>query len=160
MSQGAGLQQSGRIVEQSAAELTRIWRLARAASRQKVFPGLLDGAMQSFFASAGRLLQAGGEPGAVWSSVAGTFRLSPELGPGEATAEWAVAMEVLAAVCESFGAGPAVAEWLAKAVAEAERRSTALAGGDGSARPPGLVVVRIHGEMPPPPRVLRASAEA
>lgn len=159
MSARTGPKAAGRILAQSAEELTRIWRLARASSRRQAFPGLLDGVVPSFLAEAGRILAEGGPPEAVWPAVAGTLRLSPSLGPAELTAEWAVAMEVLAAVCESFGSEPAVAEWLARAVADAERGSTALANGGGASRPPGLLLLRVLGEMSPPKRVLRAAGE-
>jgi hypothetical protein len=155
----AGPKPSGRLLEQSAEELTRIWRLARSASRREVFPGLLDGTMPGFVREAGRALAAGGAPDTVWPSVSGVLRLSPSLGGEEITAEWAVAMEVLAAVCESFGAEPSVGEWLARAVGEAERATAAIASGDTARRPPGVVLVRLHGPMPPPKRLLRPQAE-
>jgi len=156
---GTGPRQAGRILEQSAPELVRIWRLARAAARQSVFPGTLDGVMESFFRSAGRVMAEGGEPESAWKGVGGTVRLSDRLGPAEPTAEWAVAMEVLAAVCESFGAEPAVGEWIARAVAEGERATAGLSSGrEGAA--PGLLPVRLLCDMPPPRRVLRAAQEA
>jgi len=155
----AGPRPSGRLLEQSADELTRIWRLARSTSRREVFPGLLDATMPAFVRHAGRALAAGSPPESVWPSVSGVLRLSPALGAAEITAEWAVAMEVLAAVCESFGAEPAVAEWLARAVGEAERSTTAIAAGDLARRPPAVILVRIHGPMPPPRRLLRAQEE-
>jgi len=148
----AGPLPAGRLLEQSADELVRIWRLARSSARQEVFPGLLDGAMPSFVREAGRSLASGAAPEAVWPAVAGVVRLSPRLGAAELTAEWAVAMEVLAAVCESLGAEPAVAEWLARAVGESERATSALAVGETSRRPPGVVLVRLHGTPPPPKR--------
>jgi hypothetical protein len=156
----AGPGPSGRILEQSADELTRLWRLARATSRRDVFPGLLDGTMPAFVREAGRALVAGKPPEGVWPAVTGLLRLSPPLGGAEITAEWAVAMEVLAAVCESFGAEPSVAEWLARAVGEAERATTAIAGGDVARRPAGVLVARLHGPMPPPKRLLRTQGEA
>jgi len=154
---GTGPDTAGRILEQSAEELRRIWRLARAASRTGVFPGMLDGVVASFFACAGRTLSAGGEPADAWRTASGTVRFSARLGAAELTAEWAVAMEVLAAVCESFGAEPAVAEWLARAVADGERATAGLPAG---ALPPSMLAVRVLGDMPPPRRVLRASVEA
>ena len=154
----AGTKAAGRILEQSAGELLRIWRLARAASRSGVFPGLLDGVMASFFSSAGAAMAAGSPPEDVWKGVSGMIRTSDTLGAAELTAEWAVAMEVLAAVCESFSAEPAVAEWLARAVAGAERATTGLSEAKASA-PSRVLEVHILGEMPPPRRV-RASAEA
>ncbi len=157
---GAGPRQAGRTLEQSAPEIVRIWRLARAASRHGVFPGMLDGVMASFVRNAGRAMAEGGEPESAWKAVRGAVRLSDRLGPAEPTAEWAVAMEVLAAVCESFGAEPAVGEWLARAVGHAERATAALASGDRGAAPAGVLGVLVLGDMPPPGRVLRAAAGA
>ncbi|HVP68762.1 MAG TPA: hypothetical protein VMT17_16025 [Anaeromyxobacteraceae bacterium] len=154
---GAGPESAGRVLEQSADELRRIWRLARAASRNGVFPGLLDGVVRSFFANAGRIMAGGGQPAEAWKAASGPLRASGRLGVAELTAEWAVAMEVLAAVCESFGADPGVAEWLARAVAEAERATSALA--SAGELPAGMLVVHVLGDMPPPRRVLRAPVE-
>jgi len=156
----AGTKVAGRILEQSSGELLRIWRLARAASRNAVFPGMLDGVMASFFQSAGRVLATGGPPEDAWKGTSGMLRVSERLGAAELTAEWAVAMEVLAAVCESFSAEPAVGEWIARAVAEAERATSRQPGASSAGVPAGVLEVRIVGDMPPPKRVLRASAEA
>jgi len=108
-----GAAQCGRAIEQSAEELLRIWRLARASARQEVFPGLLDGVMGAFFARCGRLLADAGKPEEVWPGLVGQVRWAPRLGAQDLTVEWAIAMEVLAAACESFGAENAAAEWLA-----------------------------------------------
>jgi hypothetical protein len=149
----AGAQVAGRILEHSSDELRRIWRLARATSRTGVFPGMLDGVVSSFFAGCGRIMSSGGAPEDAWRSARGMLRISDRLGAAELTAEWAVAMEVLAAVCESFSAEPAVAEWLARAVAEAERATAGLPA--TGALPRGVLSVWILGDMAPPRRVSR-----
>ena len=155
---GTGATAAGRILEQSSDELRRIWRLARASSRTGVFPGMLDGVIASFFAGCGKLMSAGGAPEEAWRSVRGMLRISDQLGAAELTAEWAVSMEVLAAVCESFGAEPAVAEWLTRAIAEAERATARLPA--AGALPPGVLSVRILGELAPPRRAHRDPAQA
>ncbi len=148
--------QTGKLIEQSAGELLRIWRLARATARPQVFPGLLDGVMGDFFERAGRLLAAGAAPAELWSGLRGLIRLSPRLGARELTGEWAVAMEVLSAACESFDAAPEAGEWLARAVAEAERGTSALGADPSHAKPDGIVTIVVHSEMQAP---RRAAAE-
>jgi len=153
-----GAAQSGRAVEQSAEELLRIWRLARASARQEVFPGFLDGVMNAFFARCGRLLADGGRPEEVWPGLVGLVRWAPRLGAKDLTVEWAIAMEVLTAACESFGADHAVAEWLARALALAEKGTAALRDErPDPPRPDGVVVVLVLGEMKVPRRHLRGA---
>jgi len=152
-----GTSAGGRILEQSSEELRRIWRLARASSRTGVFPGMLDGVISSFFAGCGRLMSQGSAPEEAWGSTRGMIRTSEKLGAAELTAEWAVAMEVLAAVCESFSAEPAVAEWLARAIAEAERATSRLPAGE---LPKGVLPVRILGALAPPRRAQKDPAQA
>ncbi len=146
------LSDSGRILEQSAETLLRIWRLARAASRRQVFPGLLDGIMGEFLATSGRILSAGGAPEDVWRQVTGLVRWAPENADREITHEWAIAMEVLTAACESFDAEAAVGGWLARAVAEAERGTTALRDPTHEA-PQGVVTILLFGDLRPPKRM-------
>jgi hypothetical protein len=143
----------GRALRRAAPELTRVWRLARAQAQRPVFPGLLDGLVPSFLGEAGRLLVEGGDPGAAWGSTAGTLRLASADGGEELTVEWALLMEVLGAACESFQAEPAVGEWLAKAIAEAERGTAAVASGvEGAPLPPGVLAFRTLRATPPPER--------
>jgi hypothetical protein len=149
---------SGKIIEQSAEELLRIWRLARATARPHVFPGLLDGVMGDFFTRAGQLMAAGAAPEAVWSGLGGLIRVSPRLGTKELTGEWAVAMEVLSAACESFDASPEVGEWLARAIAEAERGVSALGANPTGDRPERIAVAQVHGDMSAPKRLLGGAA--
>ena len=145
-------EESGKTIERSAPELLRIWRLARVSARPQVFPGLLDNVMERFFGMVGGLLATGAPPEQAWSRLSGVVRCAPRLGSRELTGEWAIAMEVLSAACESFGAAPEVAEWLARAVAEAERGTTALAANPAGPRPEGIAVVVVHGEMQAPRR--------
>jgi hypothetical protein len=149
-----GRAQSGRAIEQSADELVRIWRLARAASRREVFPGLLDGLMGSLFARAGRLLAEGGAPEEVWPGLEGVVRWPMPQGAPELTSEWALASQVLTAACKSFGAEPETARWLARALAEAERGTSVLRDPRPSPpRPEGVVVLLVPGESRLPRRV-------
>jgi hypothetical protein len=139
----AGVAAVGRALRRSAAELTRVWRLARAQARRDVFPGMLDGLLPGFLDEAGRLMAAEGAPEDAWAAAGGVLRLGPGDSSGELTVEWALAMEVLAAACESFHASPAAAEWLARAVAAAERgTSAAAAAAEPDALPPGVLIVR------------------
>ena len=139
--------QGGKAIEQKAPELLRIWRLVRATARPQVFPGLLDGVMGDFLARAGKMLAAGEGPEEVWRGLTGVIRLSPALGTKELTGEWAVAMEVLSAACESLDTEPEVGEWLARAVAEVERGTTAMVKDPYLAKPDGVVAIVIHGEL-------------
>jgi len=151
-----GAAQSGRAIEQSAEELLRVWRLARASARREVFPGLLDGVMGAFFARCGRLLAEGGKPEEVWPGLVGLVRWAPSLGAKELTTEWAIAMEVLTAVCESFGAGNAPAEWLARALALAEKGTASLRDErPDPPRPDGIVTLLVLGHLAIPRRVAR-----
>jgi hypothetical protein len=141
----------GRALRRAAPEQTRVWRLARAQAQRPVFPGLLDGLVPSFLAEAGRLLAEGGDPAAAWGAPAGTLRLAPGDSAEELTVEWALLMEVLGAACESFQAQPAVAEWLAKAVAAGQRATAAVASGvEGAPLPPGVLAFRtLRATLPP-----------
>jgi hypothetical protein len=141
----------GRALRRAAPELTRVWRLARAQAQRPVFPGFLDGLVPSFLAEAGRLLAEGGDPAAAWGATAGTLRLAPGDSAEELTVEWALLMEVLGAACESFQAQPAVAEWLAKAVAAGQRATAAVASGvEGAPLPPGVLAFRtLRATLPP-----------
>ena len=148
-----GAAPSGRAIEQSAEEILRIWRLARASARREVFPGLLDGLMGAFFARCGRLLAESGEPESVWSGLVGIVRWSPQLGASELTGEWAIAMEVLGAACESFQAEPEVGEWLARAVAAAEKGTALLEEQRKKPhRPDGIVILYAYGDLGPQTR--------
>ena len=139
---------SGRAIEQSAEELLRIWRLARASARREIFAGLLGGVMGAFFARCGQLLARDGEPEEVWPGLVGVVRWSPEHGARELTDEWAIATEVLTAACESFQADPRVGEWLTRALAVAERGTAAMGERqDGPADPSGVVLLLVYGGL-------------
>src|SRR5512136_222746 len=146
-----GIVESGRAIEQASEELLRIWRLARASARREVFPGLLDGVHGDNFARSGRLLADGGCPKDVWKGLCGIVRWAPALGAAELTNEWAIAMEVLAAACESFDSDSATAEWLARAVAEAERGTSALLNSQDRAAPPPEILTLFTSGPPHPP---------
>lgn len=143
---------SGKILEDSADTLLRIWRLARAASRRQIFPGLLDGLMGPFLITSGRILSAGGTPEDVWRQVTGLVRWAPENADQEITHEWAIAMEVLTAACESFDADAAVGGWLARAVAEAQKGTVALRD-HVQVAPQGVVTILLFGDLRPPRRM-------
>lgn len=144
---------SGRAIEQSSEELLRIWRLARASGHREIFPGLLDGVMGAFFARCGQLLAGSGEPEEVWPGLVGIVRWSPEHGTRELTEEWAIAMEVLAAACESFQADPTVGEWLTRAVAAAEKGTTSMGERrSGPTDPDGIVLLVVYGGLGAPRR--------
>jgi hypothetical protein len=138
----------GMFFRGQAEELTRIWRLARAAARPDVFPGLVDALVHPFFERAGDLLASGGAPEEVWHGLVGLVRWPPALSPGELTHEWAVMVEVVGAGCESVNAAPAATEWLTRAVNIAERGSVAIAGGHGLA-PEGIVTTVVFSSVSP-----------
>lgn len=151
---------SGRAIEQSAEELLRIWRLARAAARREIFPGLLDGVMGAFFARCGSLLADKGVPEDVWPGLVGIVRRPPGNAGRELTGEWAIAMEVLTAACESFQADPKVAEWLTRAVATAEKGTASIRGRRGKLpRPEGILLLETYGGLAPPRRGAKAGEE-
>lgn len=138
--------QSGKAIEAGAEELLRIWRLARAAAKRELAPGLLDDVMGAFIARAGKLLQENAAPDEVWNGLSGVVRVSPKKGAPALTEEWAIAMEVLAAACEALEADATVGDWLARAVARAEQGTTALAGGGAAEH--GIVPVYVYTDPP------------
>jgi hypothetical protein len=141
---------SGRAIEQSAEELHPNVTLARASARREIFPGLLDGVMGAFFARCGRLLAEGSGPDEVWPGLVGIVRWSPRHGARELTGEWAIAMEVLSAACESFEADPKVAEWLTRAVAAAEKGTAAIRERRKKpVRPDGILLLVVYGDLGP-----------
>jgi hypothetical protein len=139
----ADAEQSGKAIEQGAAELLRIWRLARAAAKRELGAGLLDDVMGPFLERAGKLLAEKGEPEKVWGGMTGVVRVSPPKGSQALTEEWAIVMEVLAAACEALESEPTVGEWLAKAVANAEASTTQMAG--GTVGPEGVLTIYVFG---------------
>jgi hypothetical protein len=136
------------FVCQQRDQLTRIWRLARAEARPGVFPGLLDGVVEGFFDVVAEQLDASAPPEAPWQALRGVVRWPPPLAPGELTEEWSVLREVLGAACESVNAAPAVAAWLAAAVAACEAGTAALAD-DRAGGPPGIVTALVYSSVEP-----------
>ncbi len=138
----------GLFLSQQAEELTRIWRLARAAERPDVFPGLLDDVVSRFFARTAELLSESAAPEDLWRGLSGLVRWPPPLAPGELTQEWSILMEVLSAACESVNADPSVSAWLARAVAACEVGTSALVGGRGKG-PAGIVTALVFSPLEP-----------
>jgi hypothetical protein len=151
--------QSGRAIEQGAPELLRIWRLARAAAKRELGAGLLDNVMGDFLTRAGKLLGDDKTPEEVWQGVVGILKVSPQKGPDALTEEWAIAMEVLTAACEALEAEAEVGDWLAKAVAAAEKGTLAALEKKESA-PDGLMVLHSYTQVMPIPVGPGGSPEA
>ncbi len=139
----------GAFLLQQEGELTRIWRMARAAARPEVFPGLLDGVVGPFFARAGEELARGGAPGAVWEGLAGVVRWAITRGEEELREEWVVVREVVGAACEAVNADPAVQAWLGEASARCQQGALALC--QGGTHPPGLVPAVVFSSLVPRP---------
>ena len=135
------------FLRQQRGQLTRIWRLGRAAARPSVFPGLLDALVEPFFERCADVLAGGGAPEEVWRGLGGLLRWPPALAPAELSQEWLVVREVLVAACESVNAAPAVAEWLGRAAAHCVEETVAL--GKGAAPPPGIVTAVVYSSVEP-----------
>lgn len=143
-----GPEKVGAFMRQHLEELTRIWRLARAAARPEVFPGLLDGLVGPFFELCGDLLAAGRTPPEAWQELAGLLRWPPALAPGELEEEWGVVGEVLSAACESVNADPSVRAWLERATS-ACRDGTAALSTRRRLAPPGVVTALVYSPLTP-----------
>ena len=152
----------GLFLEQQSEELVRIWRLARTAARSDVFPGLLDGVLGPFFARAGELLAAGGQPTEVWRGLSGLVRWPLSVAPAEFDAEWALVEEVLSASCESVNAAPEVSAWLDGAVAVCHAGTARLGERakpqEGILTAEGILTVLVFSSVEPP-RSLRGEDE-
>jgi hypothetical protein len=136
------------FLRQQSDELTRIWRMARAAERPDVFPGCLDDVVVRFFARAANLLAGGAAPEDLWGDLCGLVRWPPALAPGELAEEWAILLEVLSAACESVNADPSVSAWVERAVAACQAGTSALAGGRGKA-PRGIATALVFSPLEP-----------
>jgi hypothetical protein len=136
----------GLFLRQQSAELTRIWRMARASARPEIFPGLLDDVVSRFFERAGELLERGGPPEELWAGLRGVVRWPASLPAEELTEEWAVLLEVVAASCEAVNAEPEVTQWLMKATSFCVTGTAAL--GEG-ARRPGLLTTLVFSSLAP-----------
>lgn len=146
-----GPAQVGLFLEQQSEELLRIWRLARAAARSDVFPGLIDGVVGDFFARAGALLAGGAAPEEVWRELAGLVRWPLGVAPGELELEWGLVEEVLAATTESVNAAPEVSTWLSLAIA-ACRAGTPQLPFRGAAPEAVVTAIVFSSVAPPAPR--------
>jgi hypothetical protein len=138
----------GAFVRHQAAELTRLWRIARSSERPDVFPGLLDGVVQPFLDAAGELLERGGAPQDAIQRARGVVRWPPAIAPAELGAEWAVLRDVVATASESVNCDPPAAEWLARAVDAASEATAAMDGGRGPV-PAGVAVVLVLSSVAP-----------
>lgn len=148
----------GLFLRSQAEELERIWRGARIAARPDVFPGLIDGVVAPFFLLAGELIARAAAPEEVWRGLVGVVRYAPALPEDELAQEWSLLREVLAAACESVGAGRDAADWLARAANAAEAGAAALARKEGAA-PDGIVAAFVFSSLAPrQPAAERAEA--
>lgn len=133
---------AGDALSASAVDLARVWRAGRAAARPGAFPGLLDGAIESFLARAGELLADGRDPALVWPATEGLVRLPRDArcAREELDAEWDLVEEVLGAALRALDADEAAVEWVKRAVviARAGSRTLGRAGG-----PPGVLGVAL-----------------
>ncbi len=135
-------QRAGDAINASASDLARVWRAGRAAARPLVFPGLLDGVVESFLALAGEALAGGRDPALVWPATTGVIRV-PRDGRRtreELEAEWDLVEEVLAASLGALDAGDEAVLWVKRAVVigRAGTRSLPAAGG-----PRGVLAVKL-----------------
>lgn len=131
---------AGDAIARAAVQLLQVWRASRAEARPDVFPGLLDGLLEDFFARAGEALAEGRDPALVWPAAAGLVRLDAHdlaRSHAELDAEWDLAEEVLRSACEALDAGDGAAEWLARAIVIARSGARTLDRGGG---PPGVAL--------------------
>jgi hypothetical protein len=150
---GLGPREMAEVLSVQAAEMLRIWRLARHSAHPETLPGLSDGALESFFDALGPLLARGAAPGEVGDALAGTVRI-PQGGADAALAdEWEMARKVLRAACESLGATEAVSGWLDDA-ASASREAVLRAAGGNPDAPPRLVRLKVFSAMTLRPRTV------
>jgi hypothetical protein len=152
-----GAKEVGAFLTHQTAELTRIWRLARAAERTGVAPGLLDGLLASFFAEAGAALAEGRAPGDAFARAVGLVRWPPARAPAEHHAVGAIGDEVLRTSADSVNAAPSVAEWLRRAVEAARDATRALDAGRGPVPAGVLVLLDFTPPRPPAPRAESAA---
>ncbi len=143
---------AGDAIARAAPDLARIWRGARRQARPQVFPGLIDGIVEDFFARAGEALGDGRDPALVWPQTVGTMRVDPRAifrSLDEIEVECDLAQEVLASAARALGAGPEATEWLARAVVIARNGARTVHAGLG---PPGVVLVwAVSGLASTPP---------
>lgn len=134
---------AGPALARAAPDLARVWRAGRASARPDVFPGFLDGLVESFLAVVGEALADGRDPAHVWPETTGVVRIDardPRRTREELDAEWDLLEEVLAASLRALGAADAVLEWIARAVVIARSGARTLERGGG---PRGILTARL-----------------
>ena len=136
---------AGDALATAAVDLARVWRAGRAAARPDVFPGLLDGVIESFMHTAGELMAGGRDPALVWPATAGVVRVPRDARRAreELDAEWDLVEEVLTSALRALQAGDAAVEWVTRAVVigRAAMRTIGRAGG-----PPGVLAVALRSD--------------
>jgi hypothetical protein len=128
----------GEVLAVQAAEMQRVWRLARLGTAPGLLPGLADGVLRSFFRELGAAVVRGEVPERMAEGLKGLLRVPPQGGEERIVEEWNVARKVLEATCEALSASPAVAGWIDRAGAACQEATLrALRGEPGAPR--GLV---------------------
>ena len=148
------------FVRAHQGELTRIWREARAIARPRVFPGLIDGVVESFFDTCGAVLAAGGRPEEVWPALRGVVRRATGHVPGEVHREWALLWEVLAAATEAVSCDEDSREWLKGAATDCRYGTASLISGLERCPPELLVAVVLSPFVTPRVRQERRETDA
>jgi hypothetical protein len=128
----------GEVLAVQAAEMQRVWRLARLGTAPGLLPGLADAVLRSFFRALGAAVARGEPPERMADGLLGILRVPPDGAEERIAEEWNVARKVLEATCEALGANPAVASWIGQAAAACQAATLrALRGEEGAPR--GLV---------------------
>ncbi len=157
MTRSVEARRAGEAMAASAGDLARLWRATRMQARSDVWPALLDGVMDDFFARAGEALAQGRDPALVWPALAGTVRLDPrdeDRSRAEIDAEWEIAERVLLSACEALAGGEEAREWIGRALVLARAGARSLHEGGG---PRSIAVVWwLSGLGAPGPLALRA----
>lgn len=140
---------AGEALAQAAAELARIWRAARLEAPPEVFPGALDGVVESLVAAVGEALVMGRSPADAWGRAEGVVRVDPDPARTDATfrAEIRLVGEVLASACEALRASAEVTDFVAQAVEATRQALEALV--DGGRPPAGVLVVTLASRFRP-----------
>ena len=132
----------------SAPDLARVWRAARAAARPSAFPGLLDGIIESYLATAGEALAAGSSPAVVWPATTGVVRIDakdPAREAEELEGEWDLVSEVFVAALGALDADDEAVAWAERAIVLARAAARSLR----SDAPPGILVAHLHSRNKP-----------
>jgi hypothetical protein len=137
---------AGEALRAAASDLVRVWRSARLAVGEGMFPGTLDGVMEEFLERVAEALLAGTAPEDVWSGTGGVVRLPPGThGAALAEADWRLAAGVL----QSAGQALEVAADVALRAQRAVDAAIEALPVDGPRRPAQVLVVRL---LPARPR--------